>query len=344
MINWVARSLEGMSRCFGRGLSGFDAIISSSLAPANRRREESSEEEFERIRQGLWRLRRDLDQLADASFFQDTVKLLKDAFGGADGFVSTVRAWANLIDKLVMEVESDFGSQPGRGPYKKRHVKGAILYLVKRTDLDIPRVPSFIEPIVWDVALDPMIDIIARVSNRNQLWEDVPATPSLRARVNAAAQRVGSIGELLVRWLTKISWSLVFLFSPVSPRLKTAVDEFLRENPEPFRSVLIIASWVVRNTGNLVIVSDLFSIVVVEAQFVEEADEKRRKIYARNLVLAFLDDEFGIPDRGTLGFHLLVTIVDVGVEVVAMLFDKHGFFAPSRAKLVQSHEHKDGSS
>jgi hypothetical protein len=322
MIDEVTRSLDEVSRGICRCLTGIGDALLTSIHPATPRLDELSASERERIRQSLWRLRRDLDELP-ANFIDDVSSLLDEAFGSPDAFVRAVRAWADLVDTLVLEVEQELGGQAGRGPSKKRQVKGALLYLVRHSDADIPRVPAFVEPIVWELLLDSVIDAIVQLANRHGLWGDAPPSPSFRARMNANVQRAGGLLELPVRWLTKLAWALVFLCSPVSPRLKAAVNTFLRENPQPVRTVLVLGTWVTRHTGSIVALTDLVSVVVLEAQFVIHANQNRRRAYARELLLAFLDAEIGLPDRDTLSFRLLVSLIDLGIDIVEMLFEKH---------------------
>jgi hypothetical protein len=322
MIGNVARSLDEVSRGLCRCVTEIGDVFFSSLNPTAPRLDELSESERERIRQSLWRLRRDLEDLP-TNFIDDVSSLLDDAFGGPDALVRAVRAWADLVDTLVLEAERELGGQTGRGPSKKRQVKGALLYLVRHSDADIPRVPAFVEPIVWDLLLDSVIDAIVQLANRHSLWGDVPPSPSFRARMNANVQRVGSLLELPVRGLSKLAWALVFLCSPVSPRLKASVHNFLQENPQPVRTVIVLGTWVTRHTGSIVSLTDLVSVVVLEAQFVVHANQNRRRAYARELLLAFLDAEIGLPDRNTLWFRLLVSLIDFGIEIVEMLFEKH---------------------
>src|SRR4029077_18789451 len=154
---------------------------------------------------------------------------------------------------------------------------------------------------------------------------DMPLKPSFRGRVNAGLQRAGGFIELLAQWLTKLAWSLVLWNSPVSPRLKAAVDNFLREDPQPVRTVLIVVSWVARHGTSIVALADLLSRAVVEARFVLNAHERARKAYARELILDFLDQEIGLPDRNGLGFRLLTVLIDEGIDILIMLFEKHNF-------------------
>jgi len=323
MIGWMGESVEDASRRICRGLSDLDKAICAAIRPGNPLKDKLTEAERERIRQSLWRLRRDLEELSIPNLIDDISALFNNLFGGPDGFVQAIRGWADLVDTLVAEAECDYGAQPGRGSKKKRHVKGALLYLARRSQVDIPRVPAFIEPLVWEAILDPVIDVIAQLRNRHGSWGDVPRSPTFKARLNSGAQTVGGGVDSVAEWLTRIAWSLAFLLSPVSPRLKAAVDKFLRVNPKPVETALALASWLVSHTAQLVTLSDLLAVAVNEARFVIHQDEAGRKVYARELMLAFLADEMDLRDTNSLTFQLLSAIIDVGIDVVSMLLDKH---------------------
>jgi hypothetical protein len=322
MTGWLTDSLDGASNCVWRGIAGVDELIGAVLFPPPA--DELSPQERERIRQTLWRLRRDLDDLAVPHLLEDISRLLRDAFGGPQGFADTVRAWTLLIDDLVMEAEREYGRESGRGFYKKRHVKAALLYLIRRSDIRIPNVPAFVAPVVWSVLVDAAIDFLAQFANRHDLWGDMPLKPGLRQRANAQMQRVGSVLETGALWLTNLAWSLVFLWSPVSPALKKRVDDFLVVDPQPVRTFLLVGAFIVQHGSAIVTLSDLLSIAVAESELVLHADPRRRKAYARELVLDFIEQETGLPDRDSLGFRLIGSLVDLGIEVIVTLFSKHG--------------------
>lgn len=326
----MAQTVGAMSRCFYVGLVTIDDALFGCLELDDITNGDDDDVNQERIRESLLRIRRDLGQIHVAELVDDMARLFDEAFGGPEGFVRTIRAWADLVDSVVMETEREFGSESGRGAYKKRTVKGAMLYMVSRSDVDIPRVPAFLEPLVWDVLFDALIDIVARLINRNDLWEDVKLKPSLRARVFLGAQGGGSLLEGLVRWLTKVAWKIVFAASPVPARVKKAVDDYLLVNPQPVRTIVIVGAWITSHAQTLAVLSDLVSVMVVEAQVVVHATDEEKKAYARDLVLAFIDQEVGLPDRGTLRYRLLVTVIEMGIEVVVMLFEKHNFFNTPR--------------
>jgi hypothetical protein len=321
MTDWLTESLDGVSNCLSRGIAGIDEVIGAVLFPPPT--DELSPQDRERIRQSLWRVRRDLADLATPQLLDDISRLLRDAFGGPQGFMNTVRTWAVLVDDLVSQAERDYGGEAGRGPYKSRNVKGALLYLVRRSDINAPSIPPFLAPFVWNFVLDAAITFLAQFSNRNSLWGDVPLKPRFRQRVQAQVQRVGSATEVIAGWLTNVSWSVVFFFSPVSPGLKKRVDEFLAADPQPMRTFLLLATWVAQHTAVIVSLSDLLSTAIAEAQFVVHADDERRKAYARELVLDFIEQETGLPEPDSLGYHLIESLVDAGIEIIATLFEKH---------------------
>jgi hypothetical protein len=324
VIDWATRKLDAASQCLCQSLSDLaDAIFTPLVEAADPNPVTLSPEERERIAQSLWSLRRDLEDLASPGFIEDFHNLLDQAFGSPEAFVEAVKSWADLVDTLVWAAERDYGSEAGRGWYKRRNVKGGLLYLVHKGGIGIPDVPSFLMPVVWNVVLDPAVDIVVQISNRHSLWRGLPEKPSPRARVRIGAQRLGSWFDTLALWLAGIEWRLILLFSPASPSLRAAVDEFLKVNPDPVRTVMLCSAWAVRNSGNLVAAADLVSVAVREADFVLHQDAARRKAYAREFLLAFLDQEFGLPQPDSLAYHLIQTAIDLGIEVVITVFEKH---------------------
>src|SRR5205807_583991 len=105
--------------------------------------------------------------------------------------------------------------------------------------------------------------------------------------------------------LTRIAWWFVLRSSPVSPNLKSAVDRFVEINPDPLRSVVVLARWTALHTKEIIALSDLFSAAFIEAEFVVAEDPQRRLVYAREVVLAFIEESGGLPARGSLAYALI---------------------------------------
>ncbi len=320
MIDFLCRSCDDASGCLCRTIASFgEALLAPPLAESPT--DVLTEAERERIRQSLWLIRRSIGELGE-SFLDDLARLLNEGFGGPNRFVQIVKAWANLIDDLVLAAEYDYGSQHGRGYSKRRHVKGAILYLVHKAKITIPEVPQVLEPFCWNIVLDPVVNVLHSLSERYNRWGDVPQKPTFRARMSSGMHRVGGLLDTILNWLTNLGWRLVLAWSPVSPRLKKTVNAFLGAEPDPSRTVLVFASWVVNNTKNIVVLAHLFSTVVVEAQFFVRSDEARQKAYAREFLLTFIEFEVGLPPRDSLRFLLLSAGIDLAVDVVFALFEK----------------------
>jgi len=309
---------QGTCRFFG----DLAAAFLSGLNPATPSSDELSPEEIERIRQSLLRIRRDIQSLP-ADFLDQLVALFQSAFGGPEGLRDTVFAWANLVDTLIHEAERHYGAHSGQGAIKKRRVKGALLYLVRRSEIKIAHIPGFVAPILWSVLLDFVIETFVRFYNRNRLWSVVPQSAPMRVRVFARVERAAGVFEWLARAVTNLTWRFLFLITPVSSRMKQSVDDFVRADPDPFRSALVLLSWTAEHASEIATLGDLISVALVETQQFLEANDQQRVVFARTLILAFLESEVGLPEEGGLAYRLLVAAIDAGIELFTMLSAKH---------------------
>ncbi len=286
---------------------------------------ELSEEERERIRQSLWRVRRDLEQLSRDEFLHDVKGLVEELT--AHELRRTLRSWVDLIETLAQQAEVYHGSASGRGHHKHRHLKSALLYLLWRSDLKLPRVPRFLDPMIFDLLVDFAISSVVRLINRGDLWCEAPEQPALRARLlRPPATVLGGLVQAASRLLSRIVWAAVLWLNPVSPPMKTVIDEFFRVNPDAvrgsLRASLTLVEFTVNHLRELAVVFDLVATAVLEATHLLETDPSHRRLYARELVLATVEDLVGLPSRGSLGYQLLVAGIDLGVDAATFLFRK----------------------
>jgi hypothetical protein len=195
---------------------------------------------------------------------------------------------------------------------------------VRKGRIGIERVPSFLEPFAWDFALDPAIDVLVRVSNQTDGWGTVRDAVPVTNRLRIGATRLGGVLEAILRPLTKLAWWLVMHGVPLTPGLKRSVDDFLSTNPNPADRVEQILAWLARNAGDLVLLTDLFVHAMTLANELAHADAETRKSYATVVVLTFIEEEVGLPERGTIRFRFVLFLVDAGIDLAARLLLKHG--------------------
>jgi len=337
VIIFVVRTMEAATwwiRATVLGLGLFAGIFLSSLARRgdDEFSEEFSPEELAEIRRNLARLRRDLSILTEEGFCEDLAALLGKVFDNPEAMSKALIAWVNLTEELVQDVEVYHGSDPGLGRYKKSHLKGALLYGLHRSEFDIPRVPSYLEPIMFDLVLDPLVEAIVRLVNRQHLWVEEAASKSRLDRYSTIAGRTPVVGcEWLSQLLTRFTWWLVFALNPVSPRIKMAVDTLLQTSQDPLRKPVLLMQWIAAHHQELLVVIDLVAAATVEAERLIHADGARKKAYAREVILVFIEDTLGLPDRSSLSFWVLETVIDVAIDSVVFLFNKraHPIFKPA---------------
>lgn len=281
---------------------------------------ELSEEERSRIRMSLWRIRRDLETLAATGFFDDLGDMLRDQReGGGDA----LRAWFDLIEEVAQAVEQFHGRRSGRGALKKREVKGTLLYFLFKSRVDLPRIPGFIEPFVLEMAVDLAIDATVEVLNWNELWTDAPPQRPLGATVRATVvNRPFALIYWMARLLTVAAWRVIFWLHPAPPRARLVVDRFLERDQTLARRLRLFVEFAVRHARDLIPLTDIVSSAVIEAEHFLVSDGPRKKAYAREVVLAFLEDSAGLPDRDSPRFQVVQWLVDAGIEIVVQLLNK----------------------
>jgi hypothetical protein len=121
----------------------------------------------------LARLQRDA---GEARAVYDTLAEAKGLSGALQAVAVIARdgserilAIAALVELLADEAERRGGTRRGRGAYKRQQVKAALLYAVRRGGYTIPLVPSFLEPVIFSVGADLLIDFTVGHLNAQRL-------------------------------------------------------------------------------------------------------------------------------------------------------------------------------
>jgi hypothetical protein len=316
-VSWWVRSTIMLCGAMGAGLLRVPELEGDDT-------EEFSPEEIAEIRRNLEHIRRDIDLLREEHLFEDLGALLRSIFGSPEATQKSLAAWVNLIDELAQEIETHYGSNPGLGRYKNLQLKAGVLYFLERSEFQLPGIPSYLQPFFFDLGLDPWIAGVVRLLNRHQLWSEKAQPKSRLNRYTTIAFRApASTLYGIRRFLASISWRIVFFFNPVSPGVKGAIDRLIQQDPDPLRKPVLLLQWILAHAEELVPLVDLVAAATVEAQRFLESDGAKKKAYAREVILVFLEDTVGLPDKSSLSFELLTALIDAAIDGVVFLFKKH---------------------
>lgn len=292
------------------------------LAPP---RQPADAQRLEEIRRTLWRLERGIDVLASdpdalAQALEELAELL-DALG------PQLIAWIDFIEVLVQEAERNYGTQPGRGDFKRQQVKAAILHLLRDARVDIPRVPGYLEPIFLNVAVGWVSHAVVVLLDRHSLWRpDAPPQPSLRVRAAMPVVRRTSSGvQRLGDWLMRLSWRLVLAANPLAPTIKKAAENVAPTFEDSVEALPGLVVWGTRHRDLVAAFVEVVAVAVNEAEGFLEASGPEKKAYARDLVLVLLEEN-GFAAADSWAGSLVGWGIDVGIEAAVHLFNKHGRF------------------
>src|SRR5262249_50605753 len=182
-----------------------------------------SEDRLEQINHRIWDLRRRLRDAIGAGLETTLVQVLNQLARQGDQIQAAIVAWVELLEVLVQDAEQRSGA--GTGALKASEVKQVAHFLLWRENRDLPHGDDIINPILGDLVADWTIDIIVRVTNRNNLW--VPDTaaeePWWRKVLMWLAAALNRFLNALMGFFKWISGPLARLVNPsgaLPPRLR----------------------------------------------------------------------------------------------------------------------------
>ena len=254
-----------------------------------------------------------------------------------------VVVWVGLIEVLVQDAERRYGAGRGRGAIKAAEVKAAVLYLLRRQNLKFPDVPDLLVPLLMNALVDWVIDALVQQLNRFGLWVDTtPQPPTL-------GMRVVLFFKAIWKGLKKVLWALAKPFvwvgvklgewlrpeAPLSPELKAALEAVSREGllgkgSQFLGWVFDLVKWIGEHKEQLTALTDVAFEAVQEAETFLDMPGPEKKAYARELILAVLE-ELGFRQRFGFMFSLVEVLIDAIIEAAVYLFKKHGVFRRARA-------------
>lgn len=240
-------------------------------------------------------------------------------------------AWIDLIDALVHNAERRYAAR-GRGELKREEVKGVIVYLLHAERFDIPRVPTYLGPVVIDVVADISVDAVVELLNLFQpdSWVEATATPPVAELPRRALLWVK-------RFLTR------FLFEPVAraaarvylwfrrprtltPAVRTAVeavatDSNITRRGGALHHLATIARGLARNRASLVAGVQIVGIVIDVVEDLSDMSGRQKKECAKRLFYDVVED-LGFDTSSWIVRVKLDVALDVAIDAVVALFNK----------------------
>lgn len=244
-----------------------------------------------------------------------------------------ILAVAALVDRLVDEAERIGGSRAGRGAYKRQQVKAALLYAARRGGYAVPWVPSFLEPALFSIGADIVIDFTVAHVNAHALWqrELTPAPAGFALRIAAPLLLAIRIGiRRASELLAGIAWSLVLAANRLAPSLRGMVDRLVAPDATALRALTDLREFLTANPRFGADLAALFAIATRQAETLADLGGAEKQAYVRALILIVLRQQ-GIVGLSALFDRIIETAVTVGIDATVALFNRRGLFRPGAA-------------
>jgi hypothetical protein len=308
--------LAAMLRAFSAALADRGGDGEGALNPAMR----------QRLASDVWELRAAFDEISAASGTRQAMHDLAAVIRAAAG---RVVSFVELIDTLTDEAERLYGTASGRGEYKRQQVKAALLYAARRGGYDVPLVPSFIEPLLFSLGADLLIDFTVAQVNQNALWNKaaLPARPPLLRHRLAPPLLFG-----LRRWVERLSallaglsWRLVLGANRLSPSMRAAADRLAPPDRDMLRRLAALRDFLRANPRFVPALATMFSIGTQQAELLQSLTGAQKQAYVRELVMAVLRQN-GLVGVSPLWDRIVEGLVSFGIDATVAIFNRRNLF------------------
>ena len=284
----------------------------------------------------VWQVRRAFEAAAGTGFTDELIRLIEKVAPPSTQVRAALIAWVTLVEVLVQEAEREYGSAAGRGSQKAEQVKAALIHLmIDRSNLKIPDIPDFLVPIIAEIGVNWTIDSVVLILNHNSLWEPAPVLPSARLSVFARVVRnLLRFGRWLIvlapvarlgGWLAQLTRRLVLMAYPLSPEVRAAVTRIETTQGTTIEDAIVrgvaLLQWIGEHHEQVVALIQVVSFAVQEAEFIGQLSGSEKKVYARELILAFLENIGLIGQRTGLLYQLVDSVLDPAIDAVVAIFN-----------------------
>ena len=288
----------------------------------------------EELRSTIWEVRRLLRTAKAEGLDKDLATTLDFLAKHAEAIQRAVVVWIDLIEVLVQNAERRYGASPGMGQLKAAEVKEVVRYLMRERRFNIPDVPRSLQPVIIDLLVDWSVDVIVLMANQYGLWDEkgyVKVSRSLFARLGLRLRRGVRLLFVQILWLYGRMRQAFQRPIVIRPEVKAALEAVEREGlivnqGQLFRGVADLLVWVSTRRKVLMALVDVVSAAVHEAEAYLALSGPEKKAYARDLVLAVLD-ELGFAQRTGLLFAIIDSTINSSIEASVHLFNKRGLFS-----------------
>jgi hypothetical protein len=320
----------------------FEKAVCNLFTSFFRTAADSSEDEelMQRARLFIWQLDRAYSEATDGRSARDLLQELSNLMPPAETVRKAVIAWVDLVEVLVQESERQYGTE-GRGAYKAEQVKAVLIHLL----LDdptwrVPQVPQWLLPIGVELIASWSIDAIVALLNHNDAWEPAPPR-GLGGGIKASL--LARIIMAIVRWLrdhpilqdfdlflASIARKMVLASHPLTAAARKALGDLERTGLASVNAVVTrtakVGTWVGQHHKEIVAFVQLISVAVHEAESFSQMSGPEKKIYARDLLIVFLEDTGFVRDDTPLSNFVTKWLIDWGIDSVVDIFNKRRVF------------------
>ena len=301
-------------------------ILSPFRARRSRRREE--------LRSTIWEVRRLMHTAMAEGLDKDLATALNFLVRHDEAIQRAIVVWIDLVEILIQNAERRYGATPGMGPMKAAEVKEVVRYFMRNRRLNIPDVPQFLQPVIIDLVVDWSVDVLVLMANRYGLWVEkgsLTRSQTIFARFRLWLRKRIRLLILFIPWLFERIRRALQRPVVIPPEVKAAIDAVEREGliiseGQLFHGVADLLMWVSSRRRTLMVLVEVVSAAVHEAEGYLSLSGPEKKAYARDLVLAVLD-ELGFAQRTGLLFAIIDSTINSAIEGSVHLFNKRGLFA-----------------
>jgi hypothetical protein len=291
-------------------------VLEAASGSGGARQLDQETQEQSRLRSAVWRLRQAYTEASDGGALDELIVVLtRDLRDGREALL----AWLNLLEEIVQLTEVRFGSQKGQGDFKAMQAKAAVRRLLQhRTDARSAIIVDFVGPFVIDRVTGWFIDLTVAVLNSRgeALWMSAPIAVRVPLRTRVVTR--------LIQWFSRV---LDVLNPPpaLDRTLYDEVDRIAGGPGNPFVAadrLLELAEWVAQHRRQALALVDLISGACDEVELVLGLPSAAKHDYARNLIIATLEDAGLEP--GALELELTEAVIDVMIKFVVDTNNKRG--------------------
>lgn len=341
----LAQALSGAAESAGPALRAWAEFWSQGLllplagvcgVPGGAGSGGSTQPQRSRLRAQVWEIRRLLREALGGGLGPELGLALNELVARRGELERLFVVWVDLVEVLVQTEERRFGSAPGKGRLKAEEVRSVVHFLMNEQTLQLPRIPSYMQALVLDVLADWSVDAVVLVANRYGLWTSDAAPPrrgwEIGRRIGRALGRLFrpllEAGVRLAMAIRRLSHRRAALRPEVRAALEAIRRESLLERRTDFAGAAVrLFVWMGRHREQLLAGFDLVFAAVQEAEYHASLSGAEKRAYARDLVLAVLD-ELGFTERVGLLFATVDSLISGAIESGVHLFHKRGVFTP----------------